>query len=162
MKKAIIIISIFISFTACKKEIKDIGTPSSKVDGLQSSWKLISCSMVDELSLIKESVKMGDFFTKNPVNVLPNIKFETLAGIRKYSVDTNNLLINFFQRPTGTWNFDSDEFPTLIQFVPDGGVAFELPLGSPIRTIDPVLRLRKPIYCKGELKFSYVLEFERK
>ncbi|MFA9214981.1 MAG: hypothetical protein ACEQSR_14265 [Candidatus Methylacidiphilales bacterium] len=159
--KAIIIASIFIGFMACKKEIKDIGVPSSKLEGLQASWKLTSCSMVDELSLTKESVKMGDVFTKGSINT-PNIKFETVAGIRKYTVDTTNLLVNFFQKPTGTWNFDSDEFPTLIQFVPDGGTAFELPLGGPIRTVDAVLKLRKPIYCGGELKFSYVLEFERK
>lgn len=160
--KAIIIASIFIGFMACKKEIKDIGTPSSKVEGLQATWKLTSCSMIDELSLTKEAIKMGDVFTKNPVNVLPNIKFETVAGIRKYTVDTTNLLINFFQNPTGTWNFDNDEFPTTIQFVPDGGTAFELPLGGPIRTVDSVLKLRKSVYCGGELKFSYVLEFERK
>lgn len=158
MKNVIIIACVFIGFMSCKKEIKDIGAPSSKVDGLQASWKLTNCSMVDELSLTKESIKMADIFT----NANPNIKFETINGIRKYSVDTTNLLINFFQNPTGTWNFDNDEFPTVIQFVPDGGTAFELPLGGPIRTVDSVLKLRKPIYCGGELKFSYVLEFERK
>lgn len=159
--KAIIIASIFIGFMACKKEIKDLGAPSSKVEGVQASWKLTSCSMVDELSLTKESIKMGDIFAKGSI-ITPNIKFETVAGIRKYTVDTTNSLINFFQKPTGSWNFDSDEFPTLIQFVPDGGTAFELVLGGPIRTIDPILKLRKPVYCGGELKFSYVLEFERK
>ncbi|MES2381850.1 MAG: DUF5004 domain-containing protein [Bacteroidota bacterium] len=162
MKKAIIIASIFLGIIACKKDIKDLGTPSSKVDGLQAKWVLKRCSMVDEVSLTKETIKMGDYFTvKNIAYTQPNIKFETLNGSRVYTVDTTNVLVNFFQTPTGAWNFDSDEFPTEIVFTPTGGTAFTLPLGGSIRTVDQVLKLRKPVYCGGELKFSYVLEFER-
>jgi hypothetical protein len=159
MKKAIIIASIFLSIIACKKEIKDIGTPSSKVDGIQAKWGLTSCTMIDELSLVKEATSMGDFFTTKKA---PNITFETVGGIKKYTVDTANVLVNFFQAPSGTWSFDNDEYPTMVKFIPDGGVEFSLPLGATVRTVDTFLKLRKPVYCGGELKFSYVLEFERK
>ena len=161
MKKVIFMASIFLTVIACKKEIKDIGLPSSKVDGIQANWALGSCSMVDELSLVKESTKMGDYFTNNPSNRKPNIKFETVAGIRKYSVDTASVLMNFFQATSGTWTFDSDEFPTEVMFTPTGGTMFSLPLGASIRAVDQTLKLRKPVYCGGQLKFSYVIEFER-
>ena len=70
------ITAFFISLMACKKEIKDIGAPASKVEGLQANWVLQRCSMVDELSLTKESIKMGDYFTvKNAALTQPNIKF---------------------------------------------------------------------------------------
>ncbi len=163
MKRIIMITAFFISLMACKKEIKDIGAPASKVEGLQANWVLQRCSMVDELSLTKESIKMGDYFTvKNAALTQPNIKFAINNGNRIYTVDTTNVLVNFFQASSGTWNFDNDEFPTEIVFNPTGGTPFTLPLGGPIRTVDQVLKLRKPVYCGGELKFSYVLEFERR
>lgn len=161
--KAIIIASILISVIACKKEIKDIGAPSSKIDGITARWELKRCSMVDELSLIKETTSMGDFFTvKNSNKTQPNITFTYANNIGNYTVDTSNVLINFFQAPNGKWSFDNNDFPTLVTFIPTGGTEFSLPLGASIRTVDSVLKFRKPVYCGTELKFSYVLEFERK
>lgn len=162
MKKITIIIAIFISFIACKKELKELGPPSSKIDGIKATWELKSCSMIDELSLVKEATPMGDFFTNNPINRKPNIKFEVISGVKTYTVDTTNLMVNFFESPTGTWAFDNDEYPTEVQFIPTGGTLFSLPLGASIRTVDTFLKLKKPVFCSGELKFSYVLEFERK
>jgi hypothetical protein len=162
MKKIIVIISIFISLAACKKELKELYPPSSKVDGIKASWELSSCSMIDELSLVKEATTMGDFFTVNPSNKKPNIKFDIVSGVRTYTVDTANVLINFFENPTGTWTFDNDEYPTEVVFTPTVGTVFSLPLGASIRTVDTYLKFKKPVYCSGELKFSYVLEFKRK
>jgi hypothetical protein len=161
--KAIIIASILISVIACKKEIKDIGLPSSKIDGITAKWELKRCSMVDELSLIKETTTMGDFFTvKNSSKTQPNITFTYANNVGNYTVDTANVLMNFFQAPAGKWSFDNNDFPTLVTFIPNGGTEFSLPLGATIRTVDSVLKFRKPVYCGTELKFSYVLEFERK
>ena len=161
--KAIIIACILISVIACKKEIKDIGVPSSKIDGITAHWELTRCSMVDELSLIKETTSMGDFFTvKNANKTKPNIIFTYTNNVGSYTVDTSNALINFFQSPAGKWSFDNNDFPTMVTFIPNSGTEFSLPLGASIRTVDSVLKFRKPVYCGTELKFSYVLEFERK
>ena len=144
---------------SCKKDVKEIGAPASKMEGIKASWILTKAVQVDELSLTKESANIYGFFSRS--SNLPNIMFSDST----YSVDTVGLKLNFFGGVSGKWAFDNPLYPAKISFQPDGGTPFTLKLGGPIRPQDN-LRITKEIMvsCKGEeeLVMSYVMEFMRK
>lgn len=144
---------------ACKKDLKDIGTPGSKVEGIQASWEMSKCVHVDEVSLVKESANITGYFTKG--SKLPNISFKDSL----YTVDTAGVVINFFNSTAGVWKFDNDNFPTKILFTPSDAMPFEFKLNGPIRPQDN-LKFTKQVFtsCKGAQThvMSYNLEFIRK
>ena len=160
MKKYIILlVATTLGLAACKKELKEIGAPARKVEGIKSDWDLLKAPQVDELSLTKESANIYSFLAGS--GKLPNISFSDST----YSVDTVGLKFNFFGGPSGKWRFDNPAFPAKITFMPDGADAFTLKLNGPIRPQDN-LRLSKEVIlnCKAKdnLLMSYVLEFKRK
>ncbi len=147
------------TLSACKKEIKEIGTPASKLEAIQASWQLLKAVQVDEVSLTRESANITSFFTGGANT--PNITFSATT----YSVDTVGLKLNFFGTTSGAWTFDNPEFPSVIKFTPNDAAPFELKLNGPIRPQDN-LKFTRPINatCKGasKLVMSYNLEFVRK
>ncbi|MDZ4666595.1 MAG: DUF5004 domain-containing protein [bacterium] len=161
MKNKIImgVAMILVVFASCKKDLKEIGAPASKMEGMKASWVLTKAVQVDELSLTKESANVFRYFSGSAT--LPNIVFSDST----YSVDTVGLKLNFFGSSTGKWSFDNVSFPSKVNFRPDGSEPFTLKLGGPIRPQDN-LRLSKEIKvnCKGDesLVMSYVMEFIRK
>jgi len=160
MKKYIILlVATTLGLAACKKELKEIGAPASKVEGIMADWDLLKATQVDELSLTKESANIYSFLAGS--GKLPNISFSDST----YSVDTVGLKFNFFGGPSGKWRFDNPALPAKITFMPDGADAFTLKLNGPIRPQDN-LRLSKEVIlnCKAKdnLLMSYVLEFKRK
>lgn len=159
LKRLMILLALGSTLSACKKELKEIGNPASKVEGIQSSWVLKKSVQIDEVSLVKESANITSFFANG--STLPNITF----GASTYSVDTVGLKINFFGTVSGTWAFDNNEFPSMIKFTPSDAAPFDLKLNGPIRPKDN-LKFTRPIYtsCKGATThvMSYNLEFVRK
>ncbi len=151
-------LAVVLLIGACKKDIKEIGLPGSKVEGIKASWVLTKAVQVDELSLTKEAANIYGYFSNS--SKMPNITFTDST----YSVDTAGLELNFFVAPNGTWSFDDPEFPSTITFNPEGGSSFELKLNGPIRPQDN-LRLSKEVHksCKGKATWamSYNLEFKR-
>jgi hypothetical protein len=159
LRKLIVIAWVGSSLIACKKELKDIGTPGSKVEGIQASWVLKKCVHVDEQSLTKEAANITRYFSNGPK--LPHITFNDTL----YTVDTVGLGINFFNSTSGSWRFDNDNFPSKIFFTPIDAAPFEFKLNGPIRPQDN-LKFTKQVSnsCKGAetLIMSYNLEFLRK
>ncbi len=159
--KKLILLSAIAAFmlNACKKEIKDLGAPSSKMEGIKANWVLSQAVQVDEKSLTRESSDITRYFVLGAK--APNISFTE----SNYTVDTVGLSLNFFGGTTGKWAFDDPKYPSKITFTPDGGTAFSLPLNGPIRPTDH-LKFTKLInhVCKGDtaLIMSYNLEFIRK
>lgn len=156
MKKIAYSILIFLAFQSCKSELKEIGSPSNKVDGIKSSWVLSKCVQIDEKSLTKEYADVTRFFTSG--NKLPNITFSDST----YTVDTSGLSFNYFGGPSGKWQFDNNDYPTKVTFKPDGGSSFDILLNGPTRTSDPLLKFKKTISCSGSSIFTYNIEFTRK
>lgn len=154
-----ILVLIGSTLSACKKEIKEIGNPASKVEGIQASWVLSKSIQIDEVSLVKESSNITRFFTGG--GKMPNITFTETT----YIVDTVGLSFNFFGTSSGTWAFDNNEFPSMIKFTPNDAAPFDLKLNGPIRPQDN-LKFTRPIFtsCKGASThvMSYNLEFVRK
>lgn len=147
------------SLFACKKEIKEIGTPGSKKEGIQASWQLMKCVHVDEQSLTKEAANITRYFSDGAK--MPNITFKDTL----YTVDTVGLSINFFNSTAGSWRFDNDNFPSKIFFTPVDAAPFEFKLNGPIRPQDNLKFTKQVMHsCKGAetLIMSYNLEFLRK
>ena len=147
---------------ACKKELKEIGAPASKVEGISASWEMIQAIQIDEKSLTRESFNLTPYFIKQ--GKLPNITFTADS----FSVDTVGVSINFFGGTRGTWTFDNPSAPSSIQFLPNDAAAFTLNLGGPIRPGDN-LKISKLVQapCKGDTDgpgsvMSFVLTFNRK
>lgn len=154
-----IAVAIGLTLGACKKDVKEIGAPASKMEGIKAHWELSKAVQVDELSLTKEAANIYGYFTS--AAKLPNITFTDST----FAVDTAGLGYNFFGGTTGKWVFDDPQFPSNITFTPDGASAFTLKLNGPIRPVDN-LRLTKEIHktCKTKPTWvmSYNLEFVRK
>lgn len=160
MKKTLYIaVAALLMVGACKKEMKELGAPASKVEGLLATWELNKAVQVDEQSLTKESANIFHYFSSSAK--LPNITFLDST----YTVDTAGLSFNFFGGPSGSWKFDDVDYPSKITFTPDGGASFDLKLNGPIRPQDN-LRLSKEVMhsCKGKSTWvmSYNVEFIRK
>ncbi len=147
------------TLSACKKELKEIGTPASKLEAIQANWELLKAVQVDEVSLIRESANITSYFYNGVRR--PNISFTATT----YTIDTVGLSYNFFGSTSGTWAFDNVEFPSVIKFTPNDAAPFDFKLNGPIRPQDN-LKFTRPVYtsCKGATKMvmSYNLEFERK
>ena len=93
---------------SCKKDVKEIGAPASKMEGIKASWILTKAVQVDELSLTKESANVYSFFSSS--SNLPNIVFSDST----YTVDTVGLKLNFFGGVSGKWAFDNPLYPAKI------------------------------------------------
>lgn len=157
MKKLLIGIFTITALAACKKEIKEIGTPANKVDGLKASWVLAKCVLIDEKSLTREANDITNFVSANGL-AKPNIIFTE----SNYSVDTTNQVYNIFGVTNGSWTFDDDAYPTKIILTPAVGDIVELPLGGPTRPTDIYLKIKKVVLCTNEATFSYNFDFIRK
>lgn len=162
MKKIILIgLLATLGLASCKKELKEIGAPASKVEGIVANWELSQAIQIDERSLTRESFNLTNFFLKK--GKLPNITF----GENTYTVDTAGLSFNFFGGPSGTWAFDDASAPSNITFTPTGGAPITLKLGGPIRPQDN-LKISREVaeQCKNDkgpkVTYSFVLTFIRK
>lgn len=151
-----------LGLSACKKELKEIGSPASKIEGIAETWEMIQAVQIDERSLTRESFNLTPFFIKQ--GKMPNITFTADS----FSVDTAGVSINFFGGTRGTWSFDNPPAPAAINFVPNDAPAFTLNLGGPIRPGDN-LKISKLVQapCKGDTDgpgsvMSFVLTFNRK
>ncbi len=151
-----------LSLGACKKELKEIGAPSNKVEGINATWEMIQAIQIDEKSLTREAFNLTPFFIKQ--GKMPNITFSADS----FTVDTAGVSINFFGGTKGTWAFDNTEAPSAINFTPADAAAFTLNLGGPIRPGDN-LKISKLVKapCKGDSDgpgavMSFVLTFNRK
>lgn len=140
---------------ACKKETT-LNPAPSKIEGLAASWVLVQASQVDELSLIKETADITDFYATGAA--MPNITFNSNFT---FTSDNTGVAKTHFGN-SGTWAFDNNDYPTKIILTYTGGGTDDLPLGATIRTTDKRLKIKQTINCGTDAVFSYLLEFERK
>lgn len=151
----IFIAAVILAIPACKKD-KTLEPAPSKVDGLTAAWVLVKATQVDELSLIKESADITEFYASGTTQ--PNITFKP-----DFTFTSNNVgVAKVHFGNSGTWKFDNANFPTKIILTYTGGGTDDLPLGATIRTTDTRLKIKQTINCGTQAVFSYLLEFERK
>jgi hypothetical protein len=146
---------------ACKKEYADIGTPSSKIEGVVAQWDLTKFVVVDKSGIVEEQLDMSDFFLG--ATAVPNISF-TIEGIDTlYTCDTTGIPLNVFGATSGRWRFDNNDFPTKIVLMPnDGSAAIDLTLQGAIRETDQFLKISTATNCVDKTVFTYDMAFVRR
>lgn len=147
---------------SCKKEIKEIGEPASKVDGIVSEWAMARVLMTDKVPIVEESMDITEYFAS--ATKQPNIKFYIEGTDTLFSVDTAGLELNFFNAVNGKWRFDNPLYPSQVLLFPSNRTdTVFMKLNGPIRTVDSKLKISKQVYdCTNKLLFRYDLEFIRK
>lgn len=149
---------IALSLAGCKPEPEgELGTPISKVDGMDGSWKITKFSQLDLNNPINEVRDLSEFYIVDGEEQL-QITFN--KSDRTYSVVTGAGK-NYFGEG-GTWGFDDDNVPSqLYLFGALDTLTFSL--GSMVREFDNTLSLESPRVCDdgaGNVIKTVIYQFE--
>jgi len=149
-----------VSLQACKDDDREIGDPWDHVEGLTANdWILTDVEIIDEGNPSRPRRGLSQFFVGGE-NVL-SLKFETDGTFASVPGDGGEVF-----PLTGTWAFDRNEAPRFINIV-DGNENVIANLGSPVRIIDPQLKLelvKKTCVVDGAVRpaLGYRFIFNRK
>lgn len=160
MKKFIPIALLFalgvFTLNSCKKERLELEPPSSKLEGINATWKLIEVIQVDEADALFPEMEVSEAFIGED-----GLEITFNSNDFSYSVRAGESP-NYFGT-SGTWAFDDNEFPTLISISHDGKTE-NLNLLRTVRTVDKTLEFRYYRQCAdaGKNVVSYKMVFERK
>jgi hypothetical protein len=155
-----IILCLFIITVAnsCRPaKFKEIGDPSSKVEGIKGNWILSHAYAIDEAYVTPDKLEITDFYqtatTQPNLNISDNTFSSNITGVVK----------NYFGTGTGTWKFDDNNFPSYVIFNYSNSTADTFLLAGPIRATDTSLKLKKQYFYtkagKNLVAFSYIWEF---
>lgn len=151
---SLLILALF-SIIACKKEKLELDPPSSKIEGISDTWVLKEVTQVDEANPLFPEMEVSEAFIGNQAL---EMSFESTNFT--YSVEEGDCP-NYFGT-TGTWSFDDNEFPTLVNIVHDGKEEV-LQLLRTVRTVDQTFEFQYVRTCEnGKRVVSYKMVFERK
>ena len=156
MKKYIsLILIVGFALAGCKKERPVLSEPGSKLEGIHANWEMVEVIQVDEVSINKDELDVSDVFLTNPMKI--NINSEDFT----YTVD-NPSGPNYFGN-SGKWEFDDNEYPTMITITTDASKVIELPLVSTIRPQDTYLNFKLLRTCGGsdDAYVGYKFKFAR-
>lgn len=152
-----------IIFVACDPvEYGEIGTPFSKVEAIEGTWKLSQISQIDEAAL-----EQGGIYTELDLTDAFNFTDYTIT----FSLDADTLPLEFsidagaapnFIDTLGTWTFDDNDLPTELLFTQSDStnVTSKLKLIAPPRDQNP-LRMKYQRFAGGNLIISYQYSFEK-
>lgn len=154
---------IALAFWACEDPVKgDLGQPSSKIDGIDGSWQLVSVIQTDEKAPNKRTLDLSQYYDAFVLN------FDKTD----FSFHQDSTLVtsgNNFFGTSGTWAFYNSQFSEYDLTYPDGLRIVDasedttnFTLGSPIRIYDETLNLKLYRECEGENTMSYQFIFDRK
>lgn len=161
--KQIIILSLLVGFAgvlslvSCEKEVYEIGTETSKLDGIQGTWEIVAVTQIDEASPLKDEMDLSRFF------IIPG---EPVLSI---SFDSENLLYNttsgggknpFGEK--GSWAFDDVRYPSYVSLYSDMGDTIVMGLGQTIKPTDTQLYLNQQKSCEQTIVLTYQYIFNRK
>jgi Domain of unknown function (DUF5004) len=163
MKKYIILVLVASAMilNACKKEYEEIGTPSSKIEGVTADWVVTKFVVTDKAGVIEEKLDMTDYFFG--ATKVPNILFSINGTDTVYTCDTTGLTFNVFKTTSGRWRFDNNLVPTKIVLIPNDAPAnIDLTLRGPIRETDTYLKVSIETLCGTKVQFTYDMDFSRR
>jgi hypothetical protein len=142
-----------IAFAGCKDKTKEIGDPSSKLQGINDVWVLEKVEQADPSD--------AEFV----IDVTPVF---TEGGAPELSINSSNFTYRFnvddpiFIGTSGTWNFDDIAFPTRIDATHNGNTQ-PLKLLRTVRNVDQHLSFQLTRYCDGGTASTiYHFTFKRK
>ena len=153
IKTAGLALIAMLAFAGCKKETKEIGDPSSKLQGINDVWVLEKVEQTDP----------GD--AEFVIDVTPVF---TEGGPTELSINSSDFTYSFntddpiFIGTSGSWSFDDNAYPTRIDATYNGTTA-PLQLLRTVRTVDQQLSFRLVRTCDGGTKSTiYHFTFKRK
>lgn len=157
---------IFLASLSSCQETQDLvlDPPLSKVVGISDTWRLTQIVQVDFLTKIPERRERD--ITTLAIGANPMTVSFTTDG--NYSLNAGSSL-NYLGAESGTWAFNNNDYPTLIN-ISANGINSELSLYGPTREIDSYLKVGVQRYCnipddngvpQATPTLGYVYIFER-
>ena len=155
MKRTIgILTTVFLlTLIGCQQNPLPLDPPPSKIEGIVDTWVLVSVKQVDENSTeLDPTIEVGTLF---------NIGGETTMIFNEDGTYSYTQASGFdYIGASGTWSFDDDIYPTLINM--DNGIEmYTLPLLGPTRPQDTELKFEIGRFCNGVNGVSYRYTFNR-
>lgn len=142
-----------LAFAGCKKETKEIGDPSSKLQGISDVWILDKVEQTDPGDA-EFVIDVTSVFTEGGA---PEMTIQTSD-----SSYTFNVADPIFIGTSGKWTFDDNNFPTRIDAQYNGTTA-PLKLLRTVRAVDQQLSFQLNRYCDGGTASTiYNFTFRRK
>lgn len=141
----IAVLAMGVLMTACKKERPVLDPPQSKLEGINHQWKLIGVDQVDAASIEQATLDVSEAFINGD-----GLEITFNSTDFSYSVDAKNS--PNYLGAGGSWEFDDNDFPSLIALMPTGGEAIVLPLLATVRPKDPYLKFGIDRRCGTESK----------
>lgn len=147
--------AVFTLLQSCREDQPEIGDPWSHIEGITgTAWILSEVELIDEGNPSRPRRSISRFFTEGEdqmtLNFTPDGHFVSVPG------DGGQVL-----PLDGTWNFDLDEAPRRVIFSSEDET-ITANLGSPVRIIDPELRLelvKKTCVVDGEVRAALGYRF---
>ena len=142
---------------SCEKKVYEIGTETSKLEGIHGSWNIATVMQIDEASPLKDEMDLSQYFIipGQPVLSLTfdseNLKYNTVSGGGKNPFGDN-----------GSWAFDDVKYPSYLTMYSDAGDTIVMGLGQTIRPTDANLYLNQQKTCEGTAVLTYQYIFDRK
>lgn len=156
MKKIATIAVLAIMVIACKPEIKPIGASYKAGEGIPGTWEISSVEVVDITLPIPETKNISAFFSD------PNKKLIiTINADSTYVVDQKGSGPKVLGE-SGTWFYNTPEFPSMVNFVPNGGDTLKADLLNMPRTTDNTLGFTFTRTRCDKAYVAYNYEFIRK
>jgi hypothetical protein len=154
---ALALVTGLATFNSCEKNVYEIGTPTSKLDGINGSWNISGVTQIDEASPLKDEMDLSKFFLKPGEPILSiSLNSDELT----YSVvpGTGN---NPFG-DGGDWTFDDPNYPSYVILYPTNGDTIQVGLGRTIKPTDSNLYLNQQKLCGDAPVTTYLYIFDRK
>ncbi|GAB5556256.1 MAG: hypothetical protein SchgKO_04690 [Schleiferiaceae bacterium] len=155
MKKFSLIISLLILITACKPEIKDIGTRYAPTDGIPGTWSIYKIEMIDQTVPVPETEDVTRAFEAMGNNLTLTIKEDGT-----YTVDETWYGPDFFGT-SGTWMLNAEEYADSITFYTAEGDTSGMALLNMVRAIDPYFGVKAQRNKCDKNYAAYDLTFSR-
>lgn len=139
---------------ACKPEDLVLDPPPSKLDGIHGTFTLAEAIQVDPFVIGSgNSLDVTSAFSGSSA---PTISFDATAFTFTYTAGGGPNYLG----ASGTWAFDSNEYPTLIA-MNDGTAQYDLKLLHTIRPQDEYLQVQYERSCSGTVSVIYQFKFAR-
>lgn len=148
---------VAITFNSCEKKVYEIGTPTSKLDGINGAWNISAVTQIDEASPLKDEMDLSRFF------IAPG---EPALSLTFNSSDfTYTVIPGTGKNPfgeSGKWAFDDVNYPSNVSLYSLTGDTVVMGLGRTIRPTDSSLFLNQQRTCEGTPVTTYQYIFDRK
>ncbi len=156
MKKFSFLLSLLaiLALAACRPEpFKEIGPDDSLTEGVYGSWQLSGVQQTDLTQPVPETFDVSDYFTGDPMRV----RFSEGGN---YTVEYLGSGLEILGS-SGSFAFDSPDFPSKMNVVTDKGDSLELGLSQMVRKIDNRMGLVIEQNLCDAPNIRYTLTFNR-